>query len=207
MQTVGILASKDPGMNPEPSPTLSIYTVSDYLDLELSSGERYEYYKGKIKLMAGGSIAHNRIARNILTELEIRFKNMPEFEAFGSDQKIFLPEYDYYVYPDAVVVAEGPLLTEALSHAIINPLLVIEVLSDSTERHDRGQKFIEYRSLPSFKEYVLIRQDKPSVVSFYKSQPGIWQEEEFKEIEAEVVFKSVNLSLAMSLVYRKVDFK
>jgi len=207
MQIASIIASNAPGVGTEPNPTQHIYTVLEYLDFESTSGERYEYYKGKIKLMAGGSIAHNRIARNILTELESSFKNMPEFEAFGSDQKIFLPEYDYYVYPDAVVVAEGPLLTEDVSHAIINPLLVIEVLSDSTERHDRGQKFIEYRSLPSFKEYVLIRQDKPTVVSFYKSQPGVWLEEEFKEMESEVYFKSIDLRVAMRLIYRKVELK
>jgi len=183
------------------------YTVAEYLEIEARTGERHLYLNGKIIPMAGGTLPHNRITRNILQHLgNMLDAQNQSYEVFGSDQKVYLPEYNFYVYPDAVVVAEVPVMSEKQADAIINPVLIVEVLSDSTERYDRGQKFVEYRSLPSFKEYVLVRQDKPEVVSFFREKPGLWLDEEFKGLEAEVYFKSIDVRLALSLIYRKVEF-
>lgn len=184
------------------------YSVAEYLEIEARSGERHLYLNGKIIPMAGGSLPHNRIARNLLQHLGnlLDSKNQ-SFEVFGSDQKVYLPEYNFYVYPDAIVVAELPIMSEKQADAIINPVLVVEVLSHSTESYDRGQKFVEYRSLPSFKEYALVRQDKPEVVTFFREKPGVWLDEEFKGQESEVYFKSIDVRLALSLVYRKVEFE
>ena len=182
------------------------YTIPEYLDIERRSGERYEFYNGKIKLMAGGSIAHNRISRNISTELDTIFKSNDYFELFGSDQKIYLPDYHYYVYPDAVVVTDGPVMSEEQTDALINPLLIIEVLSPGTEKHDHTNKFLDYRTLPSFKEYVLIRQDTPQVTCFFREAPDLWRESEVRGLDQEVLFKSVDVRLALALIYRKVAF-
>ncbi len=182
------------------------YTVDEYLEIERRTGERYEYYNGKIKLMAGGSIAHNRIGRNISTELDTIFKTATHFELFGSDQKVYFPDYQYYVYPDAVVVTDGPVMAEAQADALINPLLVIEVLSPSTEKHDHTNKFLDYRTLPSFKEYVLIRQDTPHVISFFREAPDLWRESEVRGLDQEVLFKSIDVRLALELIYRKAEF-
>lgn len=182
------------------------YTIDEYLQIERRTGERYEYYDGKIKVMAGGTITHNRIARNIATELDTIFKTVGGFELFGSAQKIYLPDYHYYVYSDAVVVTDGPVMAEGEADALINPLLIIEVLSRGTEKYDRNQKFGEYRSLPTFKEYVLIRQSTPHVLSFFREAPDLWRESEIRGLEQEVLFKSVDIRLALSLIYRQVEF-
>lgn len=186
--------------------TKSIYTVDEYLKVEARSGERYEFYNGNIIPMPGGTISHSRICRNVLTELDLILKSKSGFEIFGSDQKIYLPEYHYYLYPDAVVVAETPVVAEEMASAIINPLLIIEILSPSTENYDRDQKFIEYRSLPSFREYAVVRQNAPEVLTFYREQPDTWKEKMTRGIEQSVHFRSIGVDLALQLIYRNIEF-
>ncbi|MBP6827723.1 MAG: Uma2 family endonuclease [Saprospiraceae bacterium] len=183
-----------------------LYTVDEYLRTEARSGERYQFYNGNIIPMPGGTLPHNRICRNILSELDLMLKSRSGFEIFGSDQKIYLPEYHFYLYPDAVVVAETPVLAEDVASAIINPLLIIEVLSPSTGNYDREQKFLQYRSLPSFKEYALVRQDAPEVLTFFREKPDTWKENMVKGADQSVHFQSINTDLALQLIYRNVEF-
>lgn len=182
------------------------YTLAEYLQTEARAGERYEFYNGEIRPMPGGTISHNRITRNVLSELDQIFKHKTGFEIFGSDQKVYLPHYNFYLYPDAVVVAEKPVSAEQHAHAIINPLLIIEVLSASTEAYDRQQKFLEFRSLPSFREYVLIRQDAPEILSFFREAPDLWRESSVVDLENSVYFRSVDVELALAALYRNVEF-
>lgn len=182
------------------------YTVAEYLRTEARAGVRYEFYNGEIRPMPGGTISHNRITRNVLSELDQIFKTKTGFEIFGSDQKVYLPHYNFYLYPDAVVVAEKPVSAEQHAHAIINPLLIIEVLSASTEAYDRQQKFLEFRSLPSFREYVLIRQDAPEILSFFRETPDLWRESSVVDLENLVYFRSVDVALALAALYRNVEF-
>ena len=180
------------------------YTVAEYLDIERRTGEKHAYYNGIIEPMAGASIPHNRITRNILAELYNIFTGKPEFEVFGGDQKIYLPKFNYYVYPDAVVVAEGPLAAEDEANAIINPLLIFEVLSPGTEKYDGGQKFLEYQSLPSFKEYVLVRQDVPELLMFFREEPDVWRSSEVSGLEQFAHFRSIDAGLLLKNIYNKV---
>lgn len=181
------------------------YSVSEYLALENQSGQKFEYYNGKLHQMAGGTIPHNRISRNILTALDTTLTE--QFEAFGSDQKIFLSKYDFYVYPDAVVVAGTPIESDKVSSALINPILIIEVLSPSTEGYDKGNKFIQYQSLPSFKEYVLIRQDKPEIQTSYREETDLWRNKEFAGLENALHLRSVDLNIPIKAIYRRVALK
>ena len=182
------------------------YTVAEYLRVEVRTGVRHEFYNGEIRPMPGGTIPHNRITRNVLTELDNIFKTKPGYEVFGSDQKVYLPHFNYYLYPDALVVAEKPIQAEQDAQAIINPVLIVEVLSASTEAYDRQQKFLEYRSLPSFREYVLIRQNVPETLSFFREAPDLWRESSVEGLEKEVYFRSVDVRLAVALLYRNVEF-
>lgn len=186
------------------APASKLYSVSDYLEMEIETGQKFEFYNGKIIPMSGGTIPHNRIARNILAELH--FALQPGFEVFGSDQKIYLPKYNFYVYPDAVVVTGEPIQTEAEAHAIVNPLLIIEVLSTSTSRYDRGDKFIQYQSLPSFKEYALIRQDAPEVQTVFREASDLWRSKEYAGLETFLQFRSVDVSLSLSKIYKGISF-
>jgi Uma2 family endonuclease len=177
------------------------FSVAEYLDAEIHEGERYEYFNGEIVKMAGGTIRHNRICRNILSLLDTSLDDT--FESFGSDQKIFLPKYNFYVYPDAVVVSDTPIVSEK-GYAILNPILIVEVLSGSTEDYDRGQKFLQYQSIPTFKEYVLIRQDMPEVTTLFREETNLWRTNEVAGIDNSVFLKAVNISLALSKIYKKV---
>lgn len=179
------------------------YSIEEYLELEIKSGQKFEYYNGKLNQMAGGTIPHNRISRNMLTALDNALDD--NFEAFGSDQKVFLPKYDFYVYPDAVVVANTPIESDKISNAIINPILIIEVLSPSTQEHDKGNKFIQYQSLPSFKEYVLIRQNAPEIQTSFREESDLWRTREFAGLDQQLFLRSVNLNIPISKIYKKVD--
>lgn len=183
------------------APASKTYTVSDYLEMEIQTGQKFEYYNGKIIQMSGGTLPHNRISRNVLAELHFALR--PGYEVFGSDQKIYLPKYHFYVYPDAVVVSGDPVQTEAEANAIINPLLIVEVLSTCTGRYDRGDKFIQYQSLPSFKEYALIRQDTPEVQTVFREEADLWRSKEFSGVENQVYFRSIDISLDIAKIYNK----
>ena len=187
------------------APASNVYTVPDYLQKEIETGHKFEFYNGKIVQMSGGTIENNRIARNVLAELH--FSLQPVYEAFGGDQKIYLPKYNFYVYPDAVVVTGSPIKSDEEANAIVNPLLIIEVLSNSTGRYDRGDKFIQYQSLPSFKEYALIRQDLPEVQTVFREEEDLWRSKEFSGLDSSLHFRSINLSIPMTNVYKNVSFE
>ena len=182
------------------------YSVADYLRIEQETGERHAFYNGILEKMAGGTIAHNRISRNVLGLLYQALPKQAQLEVFGSDQKIYLPKYHFYVYADIIVVAGEPLQTEEEAQAITNPVLIIETLSASTERYDRSQKFIEYQSLPSFKEYVLLRQDTPEALLFFREAPDVWRSSEVAGLDKDLWFRSIEIGLAMELVYDRVEF-
>ena len=184
--------------------TAKMISVHDYLRIEAESGERYEYYDGKIKLMAGGTIPHNTIAGNVFGELFAVAKTRKNLRVFGSDQKIYLPKYNFYLYADTVVVSEEPLLSDDSADAIINPVLIIEVMSPSSEARDRGTKFVEYGSLESLKEYALIRQDIPEVKTFFRESVGHWLESTIEGVSASVEFRSIDVRLPFVDIYRKV---
>ena len=185
------------------TPSTGFFSVEQYLEAEMQRGERYEYFDGEIKTIAGGTIKHNTIIKNIIFGLETFLDEQEGMFLFGSDQKIFLPKYNFYVYPDAVVVSEKPVVSPK-GQAIMNPILIVEVLSDSTEQYDRGQKFLQYQSIPTFKEYVLVRQDLPEVTTFFREAPDLWRSGEVTGSENNIFLKSVGVSLALSRIYKKV---
>jgi Uma2 family endonuclease len=104
------------------------------------------------------------------------------------------------------VVAGAPLVSEKIAQAITNPILIVEILSTLTEKYNREQKFLEYRSLSSFKEYVLVRQDKPEVLTFFRVQPNMWQEEEFLGLDQQIPLKSLGVALNSKDIYRRIEF-
>ena len=184
---------------------IGTYSVAEYLEIERSSGERHEFYNGQIIRMSGGSVDHNRISRNVLCYLNNELDKKTGFELFGSDQKVYLPKLNLYLYPDVIVIAEAPIMAENVSQAIMNPLLVIEVLSPSTEDYDRKDKFMKYRTLESFKEYVIIQQNSAEILTLFRSEPHIWEEQEFTGVSNSVYFKSIDVYLPLALIYKNVE--
>ena len=128
-------------------------------------------------------------------------------EAFPNDTKIYLPAFHYYYYPDALAVVGEAQFSDKEVGAILNPILIVEVLSDSTAAFDKGQKFAEYKTLPSLREYVLIHQDKAHVDFYFRDEEGIWQHTATEGLETEANFQSIGVSLLLSKIYRNVSFE
>jgi Uma2 family endonuclease len=183
-----------------------LVTVQEYLDIERRTGVKHEFYNGKIVPMAGGTIPHNIITSNLTIALGILLDHRANTYIFGSDQKIYLPDYDIYVYSDALVVSGKPIESDDETSAIINPILIIEVLSNSTAAYDGGKKFIQYQSLPTFKEYVLVRQEKPEVKTFFREDNDLWRSKDYVGIDNAVYFKSIDVSLPLTRIYKNITF-
>ena len=182
------------------------YSIHEYLELESHSSVKHFYYNGKIVEMPGSDVTHNKIAVRIMSELLVALDTKEkEYHVLNSDQKIHIPEYNQFVYPDAVVICEKIEYYPG-SNAIVNPILVVEVLSPSTEAFDRAGKFLRYKTLPSFKEYVLVRQDKPWVSSSFREKPGIWRDTQVESLSESILLPSIDCSLLLSRVYQGVSF-
>jgi Uma2 family endonuclease len=152
-------------------------TYAHYLVAEAASETRHEYLRGEVFAMAGGTPTHARLAMAVGVALSNALLGRP-CGVFGSDLRIRIEATDLSTYPDAVVVCGKLEHAEADPHAAINPILIVEVLSDSTEAYDRGEKFAHYRRLPSLREYLLVSQREARLESYYKNAEGKWVLEE-----------------------------
>ncbi len=150
-------------------------SVKEYIEVEDHTGIKHEYLDGFVRAMSGGSLNHSRITVNLTTFLSNIIENKEKFcSVFNSDAKVYVEKANSFVYPDLTVVC-GDIETGKHEESIANPILIVEVLSKSTVGYDRGEKFRKYRSLPSFKEYVLIDQDQPIVDTMYRHDVSYWR--------------------------------
>ena len=158
-------------MNRKPQYKEQSYTFEEYLVLEEKALYKNEFRRGKIVAMSGGTFDHNTIAQNTGNAIGNALrKKKKKCRVANSDQKVYIADYDKSVYPDVSVYCNTPSFYKNRKSVLTNPTLVVEVLSDSTEAYDRGKKFTQYRSLPSFKEYVLINQYQAKVETWYKQE-------------------------------------
>ena len=182
-------------------------SIKDYLEVEYTSKQKHEYEGGHIFAITGGSINHGILCGNAYTELRSGLKKRnSSCNAFGSEIKIHIEKADSLVYPDAMVICTDIETSEADTEAVVNPILVVEVLSKSTESYDRGDKFHKYRQLESLKEYVLIAQDKPVVETFYKRESNIWEIARFAGLDQLIDLKSLNFIIRMEDLYTNIRF-
>ncbi|MFN0036911.1 MAG: Uma2 family endonuclease [Saprospiraceae bacterium] len=183
------------------------YTVAEYLEIERKTGQKHIFLNGIIIPMAGAKPAHIRISGNIFGQLFKSLEDRTDAEALNNDTKIYLPAFGYYYYPDALaVVGQAEFMDEEVG-AITNPILIVEVLSDSTAAFDKGQKFAEYKTLPSFREYALIHQDKAQVDFYLRDEDGFWQPSSVQGLDGEAYFQSIGVKVLLSKIYRKVTFE
>jgi Uma2 family endonuclease len=181
-------------------------TIEEYIELDKNSEERYEYFAGEIFAMAGGSPEHNRVSLNVAASLLQKLRGSP-CEAFNSEMRIKVPAALPYRYPDASVVCGEPVFEELQGvKLLVNPLLIIEALSPSTEGYDLGKKFTEYKSIASFQEYLAISQTHPHVIRYFRQANGFWVRHDIEGIESEVLLESLNVSLPCSEIYERVNF-
>jgi Uma2 family endonuclease len=181
------------------------YSVEDYLSFEESATERSEYYNGEIFTMAGGTANHNQISLNISSDLNFQLKRK-DYRVYMADVKLWIPQKNSFNYPDVMVIAGYPQFYDNRNDIILNPQVVIEVLSDSTEAYDRGDKFAQYRTLESLQEYVLVSQDSFHIEYFKKTALHEWLFTEIENRKAGLNLVSLNLTLDLVDIYDKVDF-
>ncbi|HAA12639.1 MAG TPA: Uma2 family endonuclease [Cytophagales bacterium] len=183
-------------------------TVEEYLTLERETQTKYEYHAGWVTAQAGGSVSHaklsSRVGRSLGNALE---EKGADCEVYNSDAKLAIPTMDSYVYPDVMVVCGPEETSEENRDAITNPIVLVEVLSPSTEAYDRGEKFEKYRKIPSLQEYVLILQDKPAVEVYTRlAEENSWRFTTVSGLEEEVTLVSLGVTISLAWLYRHIDF-
>ncbi len=178
------------------------YTVSEYLSFERASPDiRHEFIQGRIEAMAGASRAHNLITSNIARHLGNQLEGRP-CETYASDMRVRTAST--YTYPDVVVVCGGPEFEDREGDTLLNPTVVVEVLSPSTEAWDRGEKSFQYRALPSIQDYLLISQDRMRV-EHYARRAGGWTLHDATADER-IRIESIGCELTVSDMYQRVHF-
>jgi Uma2 family endonuclease len=184
------------------------FAVEEYLRMEQASESRHEFHDGEILAMSGGSLEHSLIVTNVSAALHAALVGSPCL-VLDSNLKVGIAKAHRFVYPDVHVNCDGPQFDprDPTRQTVINPRLVVEVLSPSTEAYDRGGKFNLYRELPSFQEYVLISQDTAAVETFFRQPDGTWLFAPYSGLDALVKLRSLNLELRLSDVYARVEFR
>lgn len=204
-------------MTKEVSPKLILhkptrkYTLEEYLRKEANSTHKHEFINGEIIKMPNARGPHNLIAMNIAIEMTNTTESLGKnYLFYGSDQKIYFPNLDEGVYADSLAVCEKPLYWDNDDLLLINPILVVEVLSKSTQKYDRTGKrnaarFDKYKTLESFKEYVMIRQDICYAEVWYRERPGLWHETIVTNIDGKLPLQSLGVEVSMKRIYKNVS--
>jgi len=179
-------------------------TPQEYLAFERKSEIKHEFYNGEIFAMGVASREHNPVCMNVGSEVSTQLKNKT-FEIYMNKMRVFVPATGLYTYPDIVVVCSEPQFQDEEFDTLLNPTLIIEVLSPSTESYDRGKKFANYRSIESLQEYLLIAQDEYHIER-YMRRGEFWLLSEARTIEEHMELTSIECVLDMREVYDKINF-
>ena len=185
--------------------TVTHVTPEEYLAAERLSETRSEYVDGVVYPMTGARLNHIQIVSNITVELANQLKGRP-CRVLQSELKIRLQESRKFFYPDVTVLCDEPQFHDERRDIILNPLIVVEVLSKSTEAFDRGAKFQAYRTIESLKEYLLVEQNTPLVEQYVRHEDGKWALSTAAGLENSLTLPSIGCTLNLGAVYDKVDF-
>ncbi len=180
-------------------------TEAEYLRIERAAEYKSEFYDGEMFAMVGARYPHNRAKENLVGELFTRFKNGP-CQTLSSDMRVKVRASGLYCYPDIVVVCDPPEFEDDRQDTLLNPRVVIEVLSASTERYDRTTKFASYQRVPSVQEYILVSPDEPLVERYVRQADGAWGRVAFAGLDAELLFATVPATVPLRDVYAGVEF-
>lgn len=180
-------------------------TFEEYLAFEENASERHEYHNGQIFAMAGGTGDHSLIAGSINTALDnVIDKEGKNCVVFNSDMKVRVEKYNKGVYPDLTAVCGKIEYYNEKCTVLENPILFIEVLSESTKEYDKSEKFEMYRSIPSFREYMVVYQSIPRVQTWYKETNELWRISSAQGLDQSIQLHSIGCSLALSDIYKRV---
>lgn len=176
------------------------YTIEEYLEMEQASQEKHEYYQGEVFAMSGPKVPHGIISGNTFLALGNQLKGK-RCRPFNGEQRIHIEQNTLFTYPDIFVVCGEIETRNNDDWNILNPTVIIEILSPSTRDYDRGQKFKLYRDIPSLKEYILIDSEFINVEFFFLNDEGHWELREYKTIEDSFLLKSIQVQLDLKEIY------
>lgn len=183
------------------------YSLEEYVEMEVASEERLEFYDGYVWSMAGASPGHETIVVNMSTALTNQLRGR-SCRTFSSNLRLKVPEYPPYRYPDLSALCGEPIYEEIEGlQMLVNPNLIVEVLSKSTAEFDRGDKFTYYKSIESFTEYLLISQDRPNVIHYIKQDEKTWLQREYNDIEETFYLESLDCEISLEDIYLNIKFK
>lgn len=178
-------------------------TPEEYLCRERAAERKSEYHGGELVAMSGASRAHNRINTNLVRELGVQLKGRP-CDVFSQDMKT-RPIATRYFYPDVIVVCGEPEFLDEEEDVVTNPAVIIEILSESTEAFDRGEKFVAYQQRESLLEYVLVAQDRVSVEHYVRQAGNAWLYERLDTLDTRLCLPSIGCAVALSDIYYRVE--
>ena len=182
------------------------FTEEQYLALEETAEDKNEYLDGEIIPMTGGSTNHNQISGNLYIALSLALKKQ-NYRIFIGDVRLWIAKVRLYTYPDVMIILGEPQYHNNRTDMITNPQVIVEVLSKSTKNYDRGDKFKLYKTIPSFREYILIDQTQINVEQYSKTENKRWLYSEYDEEDTALVFNSFEVEVPLSDVYEQVNFE
>lgn len=184
---------------------LRFISPTDYLTYERQAETKSEYWAGEIYAMSGASARHNIISLNVGAEFRTQLKSRRSCTVYPSDMRVKVEATGLYTYPDVVVVCGRPQFEDSVRDTLLNPTVLVEVLSNSTERYDRGAKFQHYRQLASLAEYLLIAQNEYRIEHYLRQPDQQWLLTEATDLQRAISLPSIECTLALAEVYDKVE--
>jgi Uma2 family endonuclease len=183
-----------------------IYSKEEYLALEEKAEFKNEYHDGEIIAMTGGTFAHNEIAVNFGTYFKFSMKGKG-YKISLNDVKLCISDWKRYVYPDIMIFENSPIYEGENTTIVTNPIIIIEVLSDSTRNYDRSEKFKYYRSIPTLKEYILIDQYEPYIEHFIKQSENEWLLKTYDQKTQNLTLASMEFQISFNDIYEGINFE
>ena len=183
-----------------------LYTPEEYLEFEVNSEERHEYINGEVICVAGGTPNHSQIVLNLGGTLNFELKRQ-SYRVYVTDQRLWIPEKRIYTYPDVIVIQGEVQLQEGRKDTIINPLMIVEVLSKSTRNYDKDKKFSAYRTIPTFQEYILIDQYTMQIERYFKTGKNSWNFSEYYDANETLSLNSIDFEITLEDIYDRVQFE
>ncbi len=178
-------------------------SIEAYLETENAALEKHEYYKGEVFAMSGAKVPHNKIAFNLSGVLFNKLKGK-KCQPYGSDQRIHIPSNTLFTYPDISIICGEIITLNNDEYNVLNPTVIIEVLSRSTKNYDRGEKFKLYRDISTLKEYVLVDSESIHIEVFRLNEKDHWELEEYNDVNTSLQIKAINESILISEIYEGV---
>ena len=175
-------------------------SIEEYLEMENAADEKHEYYKGEIFAMSGAKVPHNAIAGNLFGLLFNKLKGK-KCKPYGSDARIHVEPNTLFTYPDISIICGEILTLNNDDYNVLNPTVIIEVLSNSTKNYDRGEKFKLYRDITTLKEYVLVDSESMHIEIFRINKNSHWELEEYNSPADSIIIKAINESIFLSEIY------